>query len=96
MGPGFSRAALTSPEHFPPELTGSLGILNTVLQSLWTHTEENKKQVKWLADCGFPESDLQTLAASPTVQHEGELVTQVSAAALAISPALVTPLPRGP
>lgn len=48
------------------------------------------------ADCGFPESDLQTLAASPTVQHEGELVTQVSAAALAISPALVTPLPQGP
>ncbi|KAG5213614.1 hypothetical protein JEQ12_009400 [Ovis aries] len=31
------------------------------------------------ADCGFPESDLQTLAASPTVQHEGELVTQLLA-----------------
>ena len=48
------------------------------------------------ADCGFPESDLQTLAVSPTMQHEAELFVQVSVAALAISPTLVTPLPWGP
>lgn len=48
------------------------------------------------ADCGVPESDLQTLGVSPAVQHEGSLVAQVSAAALAIGPTLVTSLPRGP
>ena len=36
------------------------------------------------------------VAVSPTMQHEAELVAQVSVAALAISPTLVTPLPRGP
>lgn len=46
------------------------------------------------ADCGFPESDLQTLAASPTVPLR-ELVPRCLQLPWPSSPALVTPLPQG-